>query len=263
MQVSQVFKPLALEDLLTTCKEYKEKGYRLTQILPKLERDDSITLIYTFVMGAEIVNFKVTGIIKGETAVPSVTELFIACFVYENEAHDLFGVNVVGNVLDFQGKFYSFGEGIETPMTIITPEQLAAREKAAKLAAAKAARAAKAKAAKEAKGTAAAGNAAASAGPSQADIEAKLAGMDPEKAAKVRAAMEAKAKKAAATAQSQANANQVSAPAPQPVTVPDDFEERLAQMDPEKAAKVRAAMEAKKQREAARAASSESVQEGE
>lgn len=262
MQVSQVFEPLALEDLLTTCKEYKEKGYRLTQILPKLERDDSITLIYTFVMGSEIINFKVTGIVKGETPVPSVTELFIACFVYENEAHDLFGVNVVGNLLDFQGKFYSFGEGIETPMTIITPEQLAAREKAAKLAAAKAARAAKAKAAQE--DSAKASQSAAS-GPSQADIEAKLAGMDPEKAAKVRAAMEAKAKKQAVQAAAQAAQTQATdqAAAAKTVTVPDDFEERLAKMDPEKAAKVRAAMEAKQKRAAAQAGATQSEQEGE
>ncbi len=204
MQIPQVFKPLALEDLISTCKEYKEKGYRLAQILPKLERDDSITLIYTFVMGSEVVNFKITGIVKGETEVPSVTELYIACFVYENEAHDLFGVNIKGNVLDFQGKFYSFGEGIETPMTIITPEQLAAREKAAKLAAAKAAREAKAKAkaAQEKQGAPATDSSSDTDDSKQAEVEAKLAGMDPEKAAKVRAAMEAKKKREAARAAS-------------------------------------------------------------
>ena len=198
MSVKQDFRPLALDQLLDTCKEYKEKGYRLDQVLPKLERDDTITMIYTFVMGEEIVNFKIGGIIKNETVVPSVTELFIAAFVFENEAHELYGVNIEGNVLDFKGNFYKFPEGVEAPMTIISPEQLAAREKAAKIAAAKAAREAKAKAAKEGQNTA----------PSQAfdetsqaqkeaELEAKLAGMDPEKAAKVRAAMEAKAKRAA------------------------------------------------------------------
>ena len=198
MSVKQDFRPLALDQLLDTCKEYKEKGYRLDQLLPKLERDDTITMIYTFVMGEEIVNFKIGGIIKNETVVPSVTELFIAAFVFENEAHELYGVNIEGNVLDFKGNFYKFPEGVEAPMTIISPEQLAAREKAAKIAAAKAAREAKAKAAKEGQRTA----------PSQAfdetsqaqkeaELEAKLAGMDPEKAAKVRAAMEAKAKRAA------------------------------------------------------------------
>lgn len=228
MAITQDFRSIPLDKLIDTCKERKNEGYRLAQLCPKLERDDSITLIYTFVKESEMINYKVSGIKKGVTEVPSVTELFIAAFVFENEAHDLFGVNVVGNLIDFQGKFYSFAEGVEAPMTIVTPAQLAAREKAAKLAAAKAARAAKAKQ-KDAKPSA----------QSDEELEAKLSKMDPEKAAKVRAAMKAKAAKAAKTAAS-SNAN--------------DLEDKLAGMDPEKAAKVRAAMEAKAKRQAETAA---------
>ena len=160
-----------------------------------------------------MINYKVSGIKKGVTEVPSVTELFIAAFVFENEAHDLFGVNVVGNLIDFQGRFYSFAEGVEAPMTIVTPAQLAAREKAAKLAAAKAARAAKSKQ-----------KAAAPSGQGDEELEAKLSKMDPEKAAKA-------AKSSA-------------------VSSNNDLEDKLAGMDPEKAAKVRAAMEAKAKRQA-------------
>lgn len=228
MAITQDFRSIPLDKLIDTCKERKNEGYRLAQLCPKLERDDSITLIYTFVKESEMINYKVPGIKKGVTEVPSVTELFIAAFVFENEAHDLFGVNVVGNLIDFQGKFYSFAEGVEAPMTIVTPAQLAAREKAAKLAAAKAARAAKAKQT-DAKPSA----------QSDEELEAKLSKMDPEKAAKVRAAMKAKAAKAAKTAAS-SSAN--------------DLEDKLAGMDPEKAAKVRAAMEAKAKRQAETAA---------
>ena len=206
MPIKQDFRPLALDKLIETCKEYKDKGYRLDQLLPKLERDDSITLIYTFVMGNEIVNFKISGIEKNKTVVPSVTELFIAAFVFENEAHELYGVNIEGNVLDFKGKFYQFPEGVEAPMTIISPEQLAAREKAAKIAAAKAAREAKAKSKDQAESNGAASQKASS-GPSAEEVEAKLAGMDPEKAAKVRAAMEAKAKREAAKANNDKQTN--------------------------------------------------------
>lgn len=228
MAITQDFRSIPLDKLIDTCKERKNEGYRLAQLCPKLERDDSITLIYTFVKESEMINYKVSGIKKGVTEVPSVTELFIAAFVFENEAHDLFGVNVVGNLIDFQGKFYSFAEGVEAPMTIVTPAQLAAREKAAKLAAAKAARVAKAKQ-KDAKPSA----------QSDEELEAKLSKMDPKKAAKVRAAMKAKAAKAAKTAAS-SSAN--------------DLEDKLAGMDPEKAAKVRAAMEAKAKRQAETAA---------
>ena len=228
MAITQDFRSIPLDKLIDTCKERKNEGYRLAQLCPKLERDDSITLIYTFVKESEMINYKVSGIKKGVTEVPSVTELFITAFVFENEAHDLFGVNIVGNLIDFQGKFYSFAEGVEAPMTIVTPAQLAAREKADKLAAAKAARAAKAKQT-DAKPSA----------QSDEELEAKLSKMDPEKAAKVRAAMKAKAAKAAKTAAS-SSAN--------------DLEDKLAGMDPEKAAKVRAAMEAKAKRQAEAAA---------
>lgn len=213
MAITQDFRSIPLEKLIDTCKERKDEGYRLAQLCPKLERDDSITLIYTFIKESEMINYKVSGIKKGVTEVPSVAELFIAAFVFENEAHDLFGVNVVGNLIDFQGKFYSFAEGVEAPMTIVTPAQLAAREKAAKLAAAKAARAAKAKQ-----------QAAVPSGQGDEELEAKLSKMDPEKAAKA----------AKSTASSSAN----------------DLEDKLSGMDPEKAAKVRAAMEAKAKRQA-------------
>ena len=62
-------------------------------------------------------------------------------------------------------------------MTVISPAQKAAREKAEKIAAAKAAK---------------------EKGAASEDKDAKLAGLDPEKAAKVRAAMEAKAAREAA-----------------------------------------------------------------
>ncbi len=239
MAIKQNFRPIELSQLLEESKRLKEEGFRLAQLHPVLERDDSITLIYTFIKDENVVNLKVYGIQKGVTEVPSVTELFLTAFVFENEAHDLFGVNVVGNVLDFQGKFYAFAEGVEAPMTIISPEQLAAREKAAKVAAAKAAKAAKAK--KDA-----------SAQPvSDEELEKKLAGMDPEKAAKVRAAMKAKAAKAA----KEAEASKAKAA--------DDLEAKLAAMDPEKAAKVRAAMEAKAKKAAAADRSAEQKKEGE
>ena len=115
--------------------------------------------------------------------------------------------------IDFEGNFYQLAN--EAPMTILSPEQAAAREKAKKAAAVKAA--------KE-QGVA----------PEADDMEAKLAAMDPKKAAKVRAAMEAKAKKEAAAKEA-------------------EIEGKLKDMDSEKAAKVRAAMEAKAKKAASRA----------
>ena len=190
------YEVIDLSDLVARAREYKSEGYRLVQLLPKMQEDDRITLIYTFNKLNEVINLKILNVVKGLTKVPSITSIFIAAFVFENEAHDLFGVTVTGNSLDFHGHFYNFAEGVEAPMTIVTPAQLAAREKKAKLEAAKKAKAAKLAAQAE-KGSDDAGQDAAEAAcakeKADAELEAKLAAMDPEKAAKVRAAMAAKA----------------------------------------------------------------------
>ena len=159
--------------------------------------------------------------------VPSITGDFLEAFVFENETHDLFGVTIEGIAIDFGGSFYALAQ--KEPMTVISPAQKAARDKAKKVAAAKAA--------KEAgTGGEAAGE--------KAELDAKLADMDPEKAAKVRAALEAKMKKEAAAKQAATD-------------------EKIANLDPEKAAKVKAAMEAKAAREKAKAAEAAAQKEGE
>ena len=72
----------------------------------------------------------------------SITDLYLEAFVCENEIHDLFDVAISDIAIDFGGMFYQLAE--KAPMTVVSPEQLAAREKAKKIAAAKAAKEAKA-----------------------------------------------------------------------------------------------------------------------
>ena len=144
--------------------------------------------------------------------IPSISSYYPAVFPFENEAHDLFGLAITDMQIDFKGFFYQVSTA--EPMSVITPEVKAAREKAMKVRAAAEAKARKAAAEKAAaaaaaeEGTAGAAVAqpaaaagsdaqhdetAAKAALKAAEMEAKLAAMDPEKAAKVRAALAAKA----------------------------------------------------------------------
>lgn len=178
MTLEVQFLPLKLEELTQCVEEHEKDGYRFVQMLC-VNTDDGIDMQYSFMKDATIENYTIRGVKKG-TKVPSITQQFIAAFVFENEAHDLFGVEIEGNVLDFGGHFYALSE--KEPMTVITPEQKAAREKAAKIAAAKAAKESGAEK------------------PEAKSNDAKLEGLDPEKAARVKAAMEAKAAREAAKA---------------------------------------------------------------
>lgn len=181
-------------------KKRHDEGWRYVQILA-VNKDDGVDLVYSYMLDGELDNVVISDVAR-DAVIPSISDIFLEAFVCENEIHDLFGVRFEGIAIDFLGNFYRVSE--EYPMTIITPEQLAAREKARKVAAAKAAKEAKAKAAEGQDGAkdadeAAPKKAAKSIEEEEAELEAKLAGMDPEKAAKVRAAFEAKKKKAAAS----------------------------------------------------------------
>ncbi|MEG1906373.1 MAG: NADH-quinone oxidoreductase subunit C [Gordonibacter sp.] len=186
MAFETTFSPLTVEDLSATARARRADGWRFVQMLC-VNTEDGIDMIYSFMKDALLENLTIKGVKKG-TTIPSITDEFIEAFVFENESHDLFGVDIQGIAIDFGGNFYALSQ--KEPMTIISPEQKAARDKVAKIAAAKA----------EKEKRASTETASAAEADQEAEIEAKIAGLDPEKAAKVRAAMEAKAAKAAAAA---------------------------------------------------------------
>ena len=152
-------------------------------------------------------------------------------------------------------------------MTIISPAQKAAREKARAAAIAKAERAKKAAAANAAYVVDHPGAKLQPKGdgelikPSAEGVEEKLKGMDPEKVARVRAAMAAKARKAQ-VANASFEVEQKAQEGAVASSKERELEEKLKNMDPEKAAKVRAAMAAKAAKQAA-GASDAQKKEGE
>ena len=215
-----IYTTVGIEELLSHVQALKGVGARFVQMHAERNVDDgSYRLVYTFinVRAAQehiaqdgsyaIENLVIEGINQYQE-IPSISSYYPAVFPFENEAHDLFGLAITDMQIDFKGFFYQVSTA--EPMSVITPEVKAAREKAMKVRAAAEAKARKAAAAAAAAGESAAGaavaqpaaaagsdaqrdEAAAKAALKAAEMEAKLAAMDPEKAAKVRAALAAKA----------------------------------------------------------------------
>ena len=220
-----IYTTVGIDELLAHVQALKGAGARFVQMHAERNVDDgSYRLVYTFinVRAAQehiaqdgsyaIENLVVEGIDQYQE-IPSISSYYPAVFPFENEAHDLFGLVITDMQIDFKGFFYQVSTA--EPMSVITPEVKAAREKAMKVRAAAEAKARKAAAEKAAAAAAAAGEGAAGAAVAQpataagsdaqhdeaaakaalkaAELEAKLAAMDPEKAAKVRAALAAKA----------------------------------------------------------------------
>ena len=223
-----IYTTVGIDELLPHVQALKGAGARFVQMHAERCVDDgSYRLVYTFinVRAAQeqiaqdgsyaIENLVIEGIDQYQE-IPSISSYYPAVFPFENEAHDLFGLAITDMQIDFKGFFYQVSTA--EPMSVITPEVKAAREKAMKVRAAAEAKARKAAAEKAAaaaagEGAAGAGDAAGAAGVQPAaaagsdaqhdeaaakaalkaaEMEAKLAAMDPEKAAKVRAALAAK-----------------------------------------------------------------------
>lgn len=225
-----IYTTVGIDELLSHVQALKGVGARFVQMHAERKADDgTYRLVYTFInvraaqeQSAQdgsyaIENLVVEGIDQNQE-IPSISSYYPAVFPFENEAHDLFGLAIADMQIDFKGFFYQVSTA--EPMSVITPEVKAAREKAMKVRAAAEAKARKA-AAEKAAAAAAAGEGAAGAGDAAgaavaqsaatagsytqhdeaaakaalkaAELEAKLAAMDPEKAAKVRAALAAKA----------------------------------------------------------------------
>lgn len=219
-----IYTTFGIDELLPHVQALKGAAARFVQMHAERCVDDgSYRLVYTFinVRAAQeqiardgnyaIENLVVEGIDQYQE-IPSISSYYPAVFPFENEVHDLFGLAITDMQIDFKGFFYQVSTA--EPMSVITPEVKAAREKAMKVRAAAEAKARKAAAEKAAAAAGAAGEAAtgaaaqpaaaagsdaqhdetaAKAALKAAKMEAKLAAMDPEKAAKVRAALAAKA----------------------------------------------------------------------
>ena len=259
MTLVQEFVPIALADLHRECAVRKIEGWRFIQT-HAVKTDEAVDIYYSFMKDGKVENLKVEGVTK-QDAVPSVTDLFLAAFVFENEARELFGVDMRDIAIDFSGAMYAPAES--EPMTFMSPEQKAAREKARK---AQAAKQAKEDAPVKADSVETGGARVFVMTPERRQrLDAKLANMAPDKVAKVEAALKAREAEAAAAAsgakavpsgdETAKLADKQAAPkaesqepveeAKNPKPVDSVLEGKIAIMDSEKAAKVRAAIAAR------------------
>ena len=161
-----IYTTVGIDELLPHVQALKGFGARFVQMHAERCVDDgSYRLVYTFinVRAAQehiardgsyaIENLVVEGIDQYQE-IPSISSYYPAVFPFENEAHDLFGLAITDMQVDFNGFFYQVSTA--EPMSVITPEVKAAREKAMKVRAAAEAKARKAAAEKAAAAAAAA-----------------------------------------------------------------------------------------------------------
>ena len=98
------------ESIIDESQKLKFAGFHLIQQCAT-RIPDAYVLIYSFGRNLEMRNLKI--ILPEDHEISSITSIFPCAFIYENEMHDLFGVQIKMINIDFEGKLYR--TAIETP----------------------------------------------------------------------------------------------------------------------------------------------------
>ena len=155
-----IYTIVGIDELLSHVQALKGVGARFVQMHAERCVDDgSYRLVYTFINVraaqehiAQDCSYAIENLVVEDIdqyqEIPSISSYYPAVFPFENEAHDLFGLAITDMQIDFKGFFYQVSTA--EPMSVITPEVKAAREKAMKVRAVAEAKARKAAAEKAA-----------------------------------------------------------------------------------------------------------------
>ena len=104
---------LSLEALVGEVAKIKVQGYRFVT-LSVVERDaDILDIFYHFDKNLTLKHFKLS-VSKG-IPVPSITPVYLAAFLVENEIQDLFGIRFNGLVVNYERTLYLEPETKLTP----------------------------------------------------------------------------------------------------------------------------------------------------
>ena len=103
-KADQTFETIPMPALLEKVGELRKQGYRLVQI-GATRLPEHVELTYSFDRENRLANLRFQ-VLAADARVPSISSIYWCAFLYENELHDLFNVQVDGMAVDFHGHLY-------------------------------------------------------------------------------------------------------------------------------------------------------------
>jgi ech hydrogenase subunit D len=95
---------IQVDALLDRVRSLRQRGWRLVQI-GATRLADEFELTYSFDLNGELFSLRLL-VPAAAPRAPSVSSIYGCVVLYENELHDLFGIEVTGMALDFKGNLY-------------------------------------------------------------------------------------------------------------------------------------------------------------
>lgn len=90
-------------DLVPEALQIKHEGYRLVQICAT-RTEQGFELLYSFGKEYDLYCLRIN--IPEGTQITSISDIFAPAFLYENEIHDLFGIQINLITIDYKGNLY-------------------------------------------------------------------------------------------------------------------------------------------------------------
>ncbi len=104
MSIPPTIEVVTAESLLAKVQQFHDEKARLVQI-SATRLPEQVELTYSFEVTAGLKHLRLH--VPAEAPrVPSVSSVYWSASLYENELHDLFGLELIGLTLDFKGNFY-------------------------------------------------------------------------------------------------------------------------------------------------------------
>jgi ech hydrogenase subunit D len=105
--------PVSLDNIVEKVAKKKVDGYRFVTMSCAELDENTIDLLYHFDRDLALINFRLF-VSKG-TVVPSISPVYFAAFLVENEIQDLFGIRFKGLAIDYERTLYLEKDVTATP----------------------------------------------------------------------------------------------------------------------------------------------------
>ena len=100
-----------ISNFLPLVHHYKADGYRFIT-MTAVDNESSFDIYYHFDKDLELMQIRVN--ITKQDSIPSISYIYGAAFLVENEVKELFGVNITDISIDFDGKLL-LSDGMNAP----------------------------------------------------------------------------------------------------------------------------------------------------
>ncbi len=95
---------LERRELLDAVTRIRHDEWRLIQICATKVGEDTYEILYTFGLNYDIRSLRLT--VHGNDRISSITSIYEVAYLYENEIHDLYGIEINMMNYDFNGKLF-------------------------------------------------------------------------------------------------------------------------------------------------------------